>query len=190
MITGFRVARGGAQELSACGPTSSRFGKVIGGGLPVGAFGGRADVMASLAPLGPVYQAGTLSGNPLATAAGLAALDLLDDAAYAQLDATRATRLARRAPAGLRRRRASPSGVDPGGTLVGLFFGADAARRLRERPAHRRGAPTPRSSTRCSTAGVALAPGAYEVLFPGLAHTDDVIDEVVDAAAAAARAVA
>ena len=79
MITGFRLGLGGAQGALRRPPDLTCFGKVIGGGLPIGAFGGRADVMASLAPLGPVYQAGTLSGNPLATAAGLAALDLLDD---------------------------------------------------------------------------------------------------------------
>ncbi len=93
VITGFRVARGGAAERTGVVPDLSAFGKVIGGGLPVGAFGGRADVMDQLAPLGPVYQAGTLSGNPLATAAGLAVLELLDDDAYALMEA-RAERLA------------------------------------------------------------------------------------------------
>ncbi|HMQ26878.1 MAG TPA: glutamate-1-semialdehyde 2,1-aminomutase, partial [Acidimicrobiales bacterium] len=77
VITGFRVDRGGAQALVGVTPDLSCFGKVIGGGLPIGALGGRTEVMSSLAPLGPVYQAGTLSGNPLATAAGLAALTLL-----------------------------------------------------------------------------------------------------------------
>jgi len=79
VMTGFRVARGGAQELLGVRPDLSCFGKVIGGGLPVGAFGGRADIMDYLAPLGPVYQAGTLSGNPLAMAAGLAQLKILDE---------------------------------------------------------------------------------------------------------------
>src|SRR5436305_10938807 len=81
VITGFRVARGGAQELFGVRPDLSTFGKVIGGGLPVGAYGGRTDVMSCVAPLGPVYHAGTLSRNPLATAAGPAALDLLADCA-------------------------------------------------------------------------------------------------------------
>jgi len=79
VITGFRVARGGAQELFGVRADLTCFGKVIGGGLNIGAFGGRAEIMDSMAPDGPVFQAGTLSGNPLATAAGLAALDLLDD---------------------------------------------------------------------------------------------------------------
>src|SRR5947209_7867752 len=93
VITGFRLGRGGAQERFGITPDLTCMGKVIGGGLPLAAFGGRADVMACLAPEGRVYQAGTLSGNPLATAAGLAVLDLLDDAAYVQL-AGRAAELA------------------------------------------------------------------------------------------------
>ena len=90
VITGFRVGRGGAQARFGVRPDLTCFGKVIGGGLPVGAYGGRARVMACVAPLGPVYQAGTLSGNPLAMAAGLAALELLDDDAYATLAGHRA----------------------------------------------------------------------------------------------------
>lgn len=87
VMTGFRLAKGGAQELFGLTPDLSTFGKIIGGGLPVGALGGRADVMDCLAPLGPVYQAGTLSGNPLAMAAGLATLDeLANRDAYAQLN--------------------------------------------------------------------------------------------------------
>jgi len=87
VMTGFRIARGGVQEREAIVPDITCLGKIIGGGLPVGAFGGRAEIMDYLAPLGPVYQAGTLSGNPLAMAAGIAALQLLDnDAVYTQLD--------------------------------------------------------------------------------------------------------
>ncbi|MDQ3294385.1 MAG: glutamate-1-semialdehyde 2,1-aminomutase, partial [Actinomycetota bacterium] len=93
VITGFRVARGGAQALFGVRPDLTTFGKVIGGGLNIGAYGGREDVMSVVAPLGPVYQAGTLSGNPLATAAGLAALEHLDDDAYRTLERT-AARLA------------------------------------------------------------------------------------------------
>ncbi|MGH7558801.1 MAG: glutamate-1-semialdehyde 2,1-aminomutase, partial [Gemmatimonadota bacterium] len=87
VITGFRVAPGGAQERYGIAPDLSCLGKVVGGGLPVGVFGGRDTIMARVAPEGDVYQAGTLSGNPLATAAGLAVLELLDDAAYAALGA-------------------------------------------------------------------------------------------------------
>src|SRR5882724_6789882 len=88
VMTGFRLAKGGAQERFSIRPDVSCFGKIIGGGLPVGAFGGRAEIMDLLAPLGPVYQAGTLSGNPLAMAAGIAGLKLLEEQnPYARLDA-------------------------------------------------------------------------------------------------------
>jgi glutamate-1-semialdehyde 2,1-aminomutase len=86
-MTGFRVARGGAQERYGIQPDLTTLGKVVGGGFPLAAFGGRADLMDQLAPLGPVYQAGTLSGNPVAVAAGLATLSLLDGDRYRQLEA-------------------------------------------------------------------------------------------------------
>jgi glutamate-1-semialdehyde 2,1-aminomutase len=187
VITGFRVARGGAQEVTGVQPDLVTLGKVIGGGLPVGAFGGRAEVMAQLAPLGPVYQAGTLSGNPLATAAGLAALDLLDAAAYLRLRSG-AARLA----AGLERAFATARievRVVLAHTLVGLHFGStepadyDDARRTDE-------AAYAAFFHAMLRRGVALAPGAYEVLFPGLAHSDELIDEVVDHAVEAASEVA
>ena len=187
VITGFRVAHGGAQESSGITPDLSTFGKVIGGGLNIGAYGGRRDVMQQVAPLGPVYQAGTLSGNPLATAAGLAALDLLDAAAYTSLSAT-----AEKLAAGLQ------SAFDTAGvtavvpqvqTLVGLFFTgeppvdyATAQRTDTERYAAFFHAMLDR--------GVALAPGAYEVMFPGLAHTGPIIDEIVEAATDAAQSIA
>ncbi|HJR24810.1 MAG TPA: glutamate-1-semialdehyde 2,1-aminomutase [Acidimicrobiales bacterium] len=187
VITGFRVARGGGQGLLDVTPDLSTFGKVIGGGLNIGAYGGRADVMAQVAPLGPVYQAGTLSGNPLATAAGLAALELLDDAAYAAL-----TRTAERLAAVLRDALAAagiPAVVPQVASLVGLSFTAEAPVDY---------ATAQRTDTARYAAffhalldrGVALAPGAYEVLFPGLAHTDDVVDRVGAAAHEAASAIA
>ncbi|MCA9573756.1 MAG: aminotransferase class III-fold pyridoxal phosphate-dependent enzyme, partial [Myxococcales bacterium] len=120
VITGFRLGIGGAQQMFGVTPDLTCMGKVIGGGLNVGAFGGRADVMDHLAPLGPVYQAGTLSGNPLATAAGLAALSLLDRTAYERLE-----RAAARLAAGLQDAFDS-AGVAARasrvGTLVGLFI--------------------------------------------------------------------
>ncbi len=187
VITGFRLGRGGAQERFGVTPDLSCFGKVIGGGLNVGAFGGRAAVMEHLAPLGPVYQAGTLSGNPLATAAGLAALSLLDDAAYARLEATAA-----RLGAGLESalRGAGLAGRAPVvGPLVGLFLGDEV-------PTDYDGARTTDAATYAALfhgmldRGVALAPGPYEILFPGLAHDDDLVDAVVAAAADAAADVA
>jgi len=187
VITGFRVAHGGEQERCGVAPDLTTFGKVIGGGLNIGAYGGRAEVMHQVAPLGPVYQAGTLSGNPLATAAGLAALSLLDRNAYVMLDAA-AERLAARL-----REAFSAAGVPvvvaQEASLVGLHFGADAPVDYV-------------SAQRTDTAryaaffhamldsGVALAPGAYEVMFPGLAHSDAVIDEIGAAAKAAAATLA
>ncbi|MBK9179693.1 MAG: glutamate-1-semialdehyde 2,1-aminomutase [Acidimicrobiales bacterium] len=187
VITGFRLARGGAQERYGVRPDLSCFGKVIGGGLPIGAFGGRADVMGALAPLGPVYQAGTLSGNPLATAAGLATLDLLDEGAYLMLEG-RAAQLAEWlreviAEAGL------PVQIPVVGPLLGLFFGDEA-------PVDLDGAQRTdevlygRFFHAMLDRGVAFAPGPYEVAFPSLAHTKDELERVTDLASAAAQAVA
>ncbi|HEU5082607.1 MAG TPA: glutamate-1-semialdehyde 2,1-aminomutase [Acidimicrobiales bacterium] len=183
VITGFRVARGGAQELYGVAADLTCFGKVIGGGLNIGAFGGRADVMDSLAPDGPVFQAGTLSGNPLATAAGRAALELLDDAAYDRMRAG-ATRLA----AGLEGAFADagiPAVIPRVSTLVGVHLGPTAPRTYDE--AKTTDVERYRRFFHAMLGrGVAMAPGAYEVLFPGLAHTDDVIDEIVARAREAA----
>ncbi len=186
VITGFRLAWGGAQALYDVTPDLTCFGKVIGGGLNVGAFGGRVDLMDQLAPLGPVYQAGTLSGNPLATAAGLAALALLDQQAYLTLEAT-AARLADGLQAAL-----SDAGlvvqVPRVHTLVGLFVGRDlptdyATARAVDEAAYAR------LFHALLSQGVALAPGAYEICFPGLAHDDVTVDEIIERAAAAAALV-
>jgi glutamate-1-semialdehyde 2,1-aminomutase len=135
--------------------------------------------MSMVAPIGPVYQAGTLSGNPLATAAGLAALEQLDAAAYVRLEAT-AARLA------LGLAAAVPGAVAPRfGTLVGLFFSATEPANYDEA----RATDTARFGRffhAMLRRGVALAPGAYETLFPGLAHSDELVDEVLAAARAAA----
>jgi len=140
---------------------------------------GRRDVMSLVAPLGPVYQAGTLSGNPIATAAGLAALDLLDDAAYVLLE-RRAARLASGLEQALRGAGFSVRAPRVA-TLVGLFFGPEA-------PTDYDGARATDESAYAKVfhglleRGVAIPPGAYEVLFPGLAHDDAVIDEIIAAA--------
>ena len=186
VITGFRLARGGAQAHFGVTPDLSCFGKVIGGGLPIGAFGGRRDVMSALAPLGPVFQAGTLSGNPLATAAGLAALSLLDDTAYAQLYAT-AARLA----AGLHEAISAaglPITVPLIGSLIGLHFNDTPAidyvsAKTTDVEAYKR------FFHGMLQRGVALAPGAYEILFPGLSHSDAVVDAIVNRAIDAAKSV-
>jgi glutamate-1-semialdehyde 2,1-aminomutase len=184
VITGFRLGPAGAQGQFGVTPDLSTWGKVIGGGLPVGAFGGRADVMAALAPDGPVYQAGTLSGNPLATAAGLATLDLLDDAAYATLT-TKATRLGDGLQ-GAFTEGGLPVRVIRVGPLLGLFMGDetphdfDGAQRTDE-------AAYAALFHALLDRGVALAPGAYEALFVWLAHDDEQLDRVVEAAAEAAH---
>lgn len=184
VITGFRLGVGGASERFGVTPDLWAFGKVIGGGLPVGAFGASRELMGHLSPLGPVYQAGTLSGNPLATAAGLAALSALDDAAYRRLEDT-ATRLAD----GLAEAIGSagvPVQVPRVGPLVGVFFGDHAVTDFPSAQASA-GSGTYRRFFRAMLhRGVALAPGPYEALFPSLAHTDAHIDQTVAAAAEAA----
>lgn len=172
VITGFRMAVGGASTRFGVRPDLWCFGKVLGGGLPLAAFAGPAALMDHLAPVGTVYQAGTLSGNPLATAAGLAALALLDEDAYAELDSI-ASRLANAL-----RRESAGAAVDvvQCGTLVGFFFGDDPvtdAAGARASAASGRYAPVFHGLLE---RGVAIAPGPYEILFPGLAHTDAEID--------------
>jgi glutamate-1-semialdehyde 2,1-aminomutase len=183
VITGFRVARGGAEELSGVRPDLSCFGKVIGGGLNIGCYGGRADVMAVVAPLGPVYQAGTLSGNPLATAAGLAVLQLLDDDAYPELG-RRAERLAGHLRAALAE-AAVPAVVPQVSSLVGLFCCEDVPVDYETAKRTDTGLYA-RFFHAMLERGVAMAPGAYEVMFPGLAHDDEVIDRIGEIAAEAA----
>jgi glutamate-1-semialdehyde 2,1-aminomutase len=184
VITGFRLGAAGTQGLLGMTPDLSLFGKVVGGGLPLAAVGGRADVMDELAPVGPVYQAGTLSGNPLATAAGLAALSLLDDDAYARLEAI-ATRLADGLAAVFAGAGVSAQ-VPRARTLVGLFFA--------DRPVH--DYDEARAADHKAYASffhglldesVYLAPSGYEAMFPSLAHADAELDRTVAAAEAAAR---
>jgi glutamate-1-semialdehyde 2,1-aminomutase len=154
------------------------FGKVVGGGLPLAALGGRADIMDCLAPVGPVYQAGTLSGNPLATAAGLAVLEQLDDAAYEQLTAT-ATRFAD----GLR--AALPAAqVTQVQTLTGVFFSLTPVTNYEQAQAadHKLYASFFHALL---DRDIFLAPSGYETLFVSLAHTDDLIDQTIAAAQAA-----
>ena len=181
VITGFRVGPAGMQGVTGITPDLSIFGKVVGGGLPLAAVGGAASVMDQLAPLGAVYQAGTLSGNPLATAAGLAALALLDDAAYERLEAT-----ARSLADGLRdacKQHDAPAQVVQAHTLVGLFFTDEPVRNYDEAKAadHERYA---RVFHGLLDAGVYFPPSGYEALFPSLAHTAADIDRTVEVLAA------
>ena len=181
VMTGFRLARGGVQEIEGIVPDLTALGKIIGGGLPVGAFGGRSDVMDLIAPLGPVYQAGTLSGNPLAMAAGIAALEMLEEAPpYPGLDAL--GRQVRDALAGACRAKGIAAQVPQTGSMFSLFFTPSPVRDYA-------GALTgdaklfARFFHGCLDAGVYLPPSAYETAFISTAHGGAAIDracEVMD----------
>jgi glutamate-1-semialdehyde 2,1-aminomutase len=174
VITGFRVSRGGAQELYGVTPDLTILGKIVGGGLPLAAFGGRAEIMDRLAPSGDVYQAGTLSGNPLATAAGLAVLRRLHDASvYDELE-----RRSRRLAAGL-----APHGrVQRVGAMATLFMTEGPVRTFDD---------AQRSDTERYAAlfrhllerGIYVAPSQFEAMFVSLAHGDDEIDRTIEAVA-------
>jgi glutamate-1-semialdehyde 2,1-aminomutase len=178
VITGFRLGTGGAQAKYDVRPDLTCFGKVIGGGLPIGAVGGRRDIMENLTPLGSVFHAGTLAGNPLATAAGLAALNELTGDVYMELLA-RARNLS-----ALLRDACASNGIRAQfpvvGTLVGMHFG-DA---LTDAPTNFDEAKTTDEKMYAKVfhamldAGIAMAPGAYEALFVGLAHTDEVMEQL------------
>ena len=186
VITGFRLGRGGAAAAYGVVPDLYCFGKVIGGGLPMGAFGGRADVLAVLAPDGPVYQAGTLSGNPLATAAGLAVLETVTASDYERLESTVARLAAALATAiggaGL------PVQVPTVGTLMGLFFSDGPVTNNREAVKAAGNGLYRDFFSLMLERGVALAPGPYEIMFPGLAHSSEHLDIVVEAASGSAAA--
>jgi glutamate-1-semialdehyde 2,1-aminomutase len=184
VITGFRVGLGGAQGRFGITPDLSIFGKVVGGGMPLAAIGGPVALMDELAPLGPVYQAGTLAGNPVATAAGLAVLAQLDDASYVELE-----RIATRLSDGLAQ-AAADAGVAAqlprAWTIDGLFF---------TRPGSADGPVRDYEDAKAADAdryarffhgmlerGVFLAPSAFESIFPSLAHTDADIDRTIAAA--------
>ena len=189
VITGFRLGAGGAQGHFNVRPDLTCFGKVIGGGLPIGAVGGRREVMETLSPLGKVFHAGTLAGNPMATAAGLAALSVLTPDVYAAIE-RRAARLAELLADG-----ASAAGlsvtVTRVGTLTGVFLGDalagrdpvnfDEAKRTDE-------ALYAKMFHAALNEGIAMAPGAYEALFVGLGHDDNVLHDLTERFARAAVA--
>jgi glutamate-1-semialdehyde 2,1-aminomutase len=179
VISGFRVARGGAQELEGVIPDLTVIGKVMGGGLPAAAYAGRRDLMEQVAPAGDVYQAGTLSGNPLATAAGIATLRLLDERAYARLG-----NLARTLADGLRE-AARAAGVEAAATakpgLLTLFFAPEPPRNYEEAKACDTGA----YAAFCRgmlERGVYLPPSQFEAWFPSLAHADAHVEQTLAAA--------
>jgi glutamate-1-semialdehyde 2,1-aminomutase len=189
VMTGFRVARGGAQELYGVRPDLTTLGKVIGGGMPVGAFGGRREIMERIAPLGPVYQAGTLSGNPIAMAAGLKTLELISEPGFYETLGERTRQLAN----GLRE-QAATAGVglttNQAGGMFGIFFaGTDRVTNYAQ-------------ATACDQArfraffhamlqrGIYLAPSAFEAGFVSAAHGEAEIAATLDAAKEAFAAIA
>lgn len=180
VITGFRIGRGGAQASLGVTPDLTTFGKVIGGGLPIGAVGGNRALMETLSPLGPVFHAGTLAGNPIATAAGLGVLDHLGDEVYFELMAR-----VRHLAALMRDACAAadfPASFPVAGTLMGIVTG----------PHHHEPVHDFAEATRTDEAvyaaffhamlaeGVAMAPGAYEAIFVGLAHDDAILEQIAE----------
>jgi glutamate-1-semialdehyde 2,1-aminomutase len=187
VITGFRLAQGGAEAYFGVRPDLWCFGKVIGGGLPVGAFGGSRSVLSHLAPLGPVYQAGTLSGNPLATAAGLTVLSRVSEDDYQALS-VRVAGFAEELRAAI-----AASGLfaltPHEGPLLGLYMARESfteptnieqARVLCDNGLYRK------FFHAMLERGVALAPGSYEILFVSMAHSDDDLRRTVEIAAESA----
>jgi glutamate-1-semialdehyde 2,1-aminomutase len=185
VMTGFRVALGGAQALYGVTPDLTTFGKIIGGGMPVGAYGGRREIMQQVAPVGPVYQAGTLSGNPVAMAAGLAMLELVRTPGFHdELD--RRTRLLTDTLAAAAAEAGVPFSVNRVCGMFGLFFSREKVE-------------TYAQAVACDTAlfnrffhgmlarGVYLAPSAFEAGFVSTAHDDQVIADTLDAARDAFR---
>jgi glutamate-1-semialdehyde 2,1-aminomutase len=177
VITGFRLCYGGAQTLFGIAPDLTTLGKIIGGGLPVAAYGGRRDLMDRVAPLGPVYQAGTLSGNPLAMSAGIASLDLLAAPGFYELLETRAKRLGDGIVAAINEAAVPATSVRVG-SLLTLFFSAEPVADYT-------------AAKKCDTRrfaeffrgmldrGVFLAPSQFETLFVSAAHTDADIDRTL-----------
>jgi len=179
VMTGFRVARGGAQALYEVTPDLTTLGKIIGGGLPVGAFGGRAEVMNHIAPLGSVYQAGTLSGNPLAMVAGLTTLRALDEKFYSELE-TRTRQLADGLKACADRHGIALS-VNQVCGMFGIFFTGSAVTEFD----HVANANTERFSRffhAMLDEGIYLAPSAFETGFVSVAHTPEIITTTLAAA--------
>ncbi len=182
VISGFRVAPGGAQELSGVAADLTIMGKVIGGGLPAAAVGGRAELMRMLAPAGEVYQAGTLSGNPLAVAAGIATLELLDELAYVRLSAL-TTRLAD----GLRaaaEEASVPVQVQSTTGLLSVFFSEHPVNDFEDA----KGCDLEAHASWCRellSRGVYPPPSQFEAWFPSLAHTEEHLERTLTAAAAA-----
>ncbi|MFE7030841.1 glutamate-1-semialdehyde 2,1-aminomutase [Streptomyces sp. NPDC057621] len=187
VMTGFRTSRAGWYGVDGVAPDLMTFGKVMGGGFPAAAFGGRADVMGHLAPVGPVYQAGTLSGNPVATAAGLAQLRLLDDAAYTRLDAVSAQ--IRTLVTDALTKEGVVHTLQNASTMFSVFFTGEDVRNYEDAKTQ--------ESYRFNAffhsmlaQGVYLPPSSFESWFVSTAHDDRAVQRIADALPAAARAAA
>ena len=188
VMTGFRVALGGAQSLYNVTPDITMFGKVIGGGMPVAAFGGRRDVMEKIAPCGPVYQAGTLSGNPVAVACGLATLKLIQQPGFYDKLTAQAARLVNGLQAA-----AQEAGVAFTAQNVGGMFGLYFLDKLPEGFSDVMKSDTQRFNVFFHSMldqGVYFAPSVFEAGFVSITHTDEVIDETIEAAKTAFAEVA
>lgn len=181
VMTGFRVAKGGAQSIFGITPDLTTLGKIVGGGMPAAAFGGRADIMASLAPDGPVYQAGTLSGNPVAMAAGLATLDLIDAPGFYESLTEKTSQLVDGLAAA-----ASDAGVamatEREGGMFGLVFTDAESVRSFDQVAAADVERFKKFFHGMLDAGVYLAPSAFEAGFVSAAHGDGEINATIDAA--------
>ncbi|KZE28878.1 glutamate-1-semialdehyde 2,1-aminomutase [Crenobacter luteus] len=180
VMTGFRVGLGCAQGLHGIRPDLTTLGKVVGGGMPLAAFGGRADVMGKIAPLGPVYQAGTLSGNPLAVAAGLATLNIIQQPGFYETLSARTAKLAEGLAAAARD-AGVPMCADSVGGMFGVYFSDTVPQRFADVTASDRERFN-RFFHAMLDEGVYLAPSAYEAGFVSIAHSDEDIAATVDAA--------
>ena len=178
VMTGFRLGIGGVQERIGITPDLTAMGKIIGGGLPVGALGGKAEIMNHLAPLGPVYQAGTLSGNPLAMAAGIASLKMLKELSnYERLEemgSKIATGLTSMAKA-----RGVPLQVPQAGSMFCLFFNEDRVTNFEQAVASKHDNFNSLFRS-CLDQGVYLPPSSYETCFISLSHTDEDISKTLE----------
>ncbi len=181
VMTGFRVALGGAQSIYNITPDLTVLGKVIGGGMPVGAFGGKKEIMDYIAPDGPVYQAGTLSGNPIAMAAGLTTLDIISDESFFNLLTTKTERLLN----GLKEQASAnnvPLSTNHIGGMFGLFFTEEDSITSFEQVMNCNTEQFNQFFHGMLKAGVYLAPSSYEAGFISITHTDNDIDETIKAA--------
>ncbi|WDE10978.1 glutamate-1-semialdehyde 2,1-aminomutase [Thalassomonas haliotis] len=181
VMTGFRVALGGAQAFYNITPDLTTLGKVIGGGMPVGAFGGKKAIMDYIAPVGPVYQAGTLSGNPIAMAAGLASLNELSQGDKHQQLANATEKLAMGFKAAAERNGVSLS-INYAGAMFGFFFTDEEQITTYEQATNCDGEKFKRFFHLMLEQGVYLAPSAFEASFLSTAHTEEILDKTLEAA--------